>query len=60
MKKHIQRFLQDEDGLTVVEYAVAAGLIVIGVVAIFGDVGENVNRIMGLLNDELDEVDAGG
>jgi pilus assembly protein Flp/PilA len=49
MKKHVQQFLRDEDGLTVVEYAVAAGLIVVGVVAVFGFVGDEVLRIMNLL-----------
>jgi pilus assembly protein Flp/PilA len=56
MKKHIQKFLRDEDGLTVVEYAVAAGLIVVGVVVVFGLVGGNVDRIMNLLNTELAQV----
>jgi pilus assembly protein Flp/PilA len=53
MKKHVQRFLRDEDGLTVVEYAVAAGLIVVGVVAIFATVGEQVLGIMTNLSEAL-------
>lgn len=49
MKKHVQKFLRDEDGLTVVEYAVAAGLIVVGVVGVFALVGEEVLDIMNRL-----------
>jgi pilus assembly protein Flp/PilA len=47
------RFLRDEEGLTMVEYAVAGGMIVVAGVATFGLVGGNVDRIMNLINGEL-------
>ncbi|WP_417212518.1 Flp family type IVb pilin [Acinetobacter venetianus] len=49
----IKNFWQDEEGLTAVEYAVAGGLIVVGVVAAFGLLGNEVNRVITLIKDEL-------
>lgn len=46
MKKNIMKFLQDEEGLTVVEYAVAAGLVSAAVVAAFGLLGGSVDGII--------------
>ncbi|UPQ87493.1 Flp family type IVb pilin [Vibrio sinaloensis] len=55
--KNITDFIQDEEGLTVVEYVVGAGLIVIALATVFDQLG-------GLLSDELntifDEAPAGG
>ncbi len=42
MKKHVLAFLRDEDGLTVVEYAVAGGLISLVVVTAFTNLGNAV------------------
>ena len=39
MKKKLIAFLRDEEGLTIVEYAVAAGLITATVAASFGALG---------------------
>ena len=47
MKKHISAFLRDEDGLTIVEYAVAAGLISAAVVLAFTNLGTTV---LGIIN----------
>jgi pilus assembly protein Flp/PilA len=47
MKKQILTFLQDEDGLTIVEYAVAAGLISALVVTAFTNLG---NRVLAIIN----------
>ena len=38
----VQAFIHDEDGLTIVEYAVAGGLITLGAVAAFVTLGGNV------------------
>ena len=38
----VQAFIHDEDGLTIVEYAVAGGLITLGAVAAFVTLGVNV------------------
>ena len=42
MKKQVMKFLRDEDGLTMVEYAIAGGLITLGAVVAFGTLGSNV------------------
>lgn len=39
MKEKLIAFIQDEEGLTIVEYAVAAGLITATVAASFGALG---------------------
>ncbi|MFJ7142156.1 Flp family type IVb pilin [Pseudomonas protegens] len=38
----VMKFIKDEDGLTIVEYAVAGGLITLGAVAAFITLGTNV------------------
>jgi len=40
MKKFFDRFISDERGLAAVEYAVVAGLIAVGLVAVFTGVGD--------------------
>ena len=42
MKKQVMTFLRDEEGLTIVEYAVAAGLISALVVTAFTNLGARV------------------
>jgi pilus assembly protein Flp/PilA len=49
MKTKVMRFLQDEEGLTIVEYAVAAALISAAVVAAFTFLGEQVNAVINAL-----------
>jgi pilus assembly protein Flp/PilA len=46
MKKHVLAFLRDEDGLTVVEYAVAGGLISLVVVLAFTELGNAVLAVI--------------
>ena len=46
MKKHVTAFLRNEEGLTIVEYAVAAGLIAAAVVIAFTDLGNTVLKII--------------
>ncbi len=43
IKTSVLKFIKDEDGLTIVEYAVAGGLITLGAVAAFVTLGENVD-----------------
>ncbi|MFI8746631.1 Flp family type IVb pilin [Pseudomonas sp. NPDC077186] len=43
IKTSVMKFVKDEDGLTIVEYAVAGGLITVAVVAAFVILGNNVN-----------------
>ncbi|WP_375739121.1 Flp family type IVb pilin [Pseudomonas boanensis] len=42
IKQSVMKFVKDEDGLTIVEYAVAGGLVTLGAVAAFITLGENV------------------
>ena len=42
MKDMIKTFIDDEGGLTIVEYAVAGGLIAVAVVVAFGALGDAV------------------
>ncbi|MCY1267220.1 Flp/Fap pilin component [compost metagenome] len=46
IKSAVVKFAKDEDGLTVVEYAVAGGLVTALVVAIFTDLGTAVQTKM--------------
>lgn len=50
----IKKFFKDEDGLTIVEYAVAGGLIVLAVVGAFialGDaVGSNISELTSVVS----------
>ncbi|MCQ4276274.1 Flp family type IVb pilin [Stutzerimonas degradans] len=43
IKHAVLKFAKDEDGLTIVEYAVAGGLITVAVVAAFGLLGGQVD-----------------
>ncbi|MEE3635265.1 Flp family type IVb pilin [Pseudomonas sp. FFUP_PS_473] len=43
IKTSVLKFIKDEDGLTIVEYAVAGGLITLGAVAAFVTLGTNVD-----------------
>lgn len=42
IKSAVVKFIKDEEGLTIVEYAVAGGLITLGAVAAFITLGSNV------------------
>ena len=53
MKKKLITFLKDEDGLTIVEYAVAAGLITAAVAAAFVALGGSVNTIITTIDGYL-------
>lgn len=46
MKQQILKFFRDEEGLTMVEYAVAGGLITAGAVAAFTLLGGEVDRVI--------------
>lgn len=46
IKTSVMKFVEDEDGLTVVEYAVAGGLISAAVVGTFLALGTEVNAVI--------------
>lgn len=53
IKQVVVDFIKDEDGLTIVEYAVAGGLITLGAVAAFVTLGENVATQITALGDAV-------
>ncbi len=54
IKKFVNRFITDERGLAAVEYAVVAGLVVAGLIAVFGAIGDNALDRLEVLRDALD------
>ena len=46
MKKLLKAFFRNEDGLTIVEYAVAAALITVGVAGAFTALGVTVQGVI--------------
>lgn len=46
LKQAVMDFVREDEGLTVVEYAVAGGLITLAVVGAFEALGLNVNTII--------------
>jgi pilus assembly protein Flp/PilA len=49
MKTKVMKFLRDEEGLTIVEYAVAAALVSAAAVAAFTLLGGNVANVINAL-----------
>jgi pilus assembly protein Flp/PilA len=56
MRALVKRFFKDEQGLELSEYAVMVGLLLVIALAVILLVGNNINRIFGLLNTQLDTV----
>ena len=46
LKAKLIELMRDEEGLTIVEYAVAGGLVTVGVVASFRILGANVDTVI--------------
>ncbi len=59
--KELLRLVNDEDGLTIVEYAIAGGLVAAGVVIAFTQLGVNVGETVTNLCNTLNtaQTDAG-
>ena len=53
IKTSVLKFIKDEEGLTVVEYAVAGGLISLAVVAAFTALGSQVAVVIGNLTTAI-------
>nr|WP_298719078.1 hypothetical protein [uncultured Steroidobacter sp.] len=53
LKQAVIEFIREEEGLTVVEYAIAGGLVGLGVVTAFTNLGEQVDRIISAIVTEL-------
>jgi len=52
-KAVIKRFLKDETGLELSEYAVAAALVTLAVIGAFTAVGTNINGVIGNLASRI-------
>lgn len=52
--KTLLAFLRDEQGLTMIEYAVAGGLITLGAVVAFTDLGSAIGTKVTSVKDALD------
>lgn len=53
IKQAVVKFIKDEEGLTVVEYAVAGGLIALLLIVAFQSLGTTVSAIICEINDLL-------
>lgn len=53
LKQSVVAFLRDEEGLTVVEYAIAGGLVGLAVITAFTNLGTQVARIITAIVDLL-------
>jgi pilus assembly protein Flp/PilA len=53
IKTAVMKFVEDEDGLTIVEYAVAGGLVTLGAVGAFVLLGGSVATAIGCLDDAV-------
>lgn len=53
MKSKVVKFLRDEEGLTIVEYAVAGGLISAAAVLAFRTLGGTVTGVITFLDSQL-------
>ena len=58
--KLIIRLLSEEDGVTLIEYALIAVLIAVALVSTLGLVGEEVERLYKLVSDSVVEVAPNG
>jgi pilus assembly protein Flp/PilA len=53
LMKHLNRLLADETGGEVLEYALIAGLIVVGAIGVIGKIGTKVLARWGSLNSSV-------
>ncbi len=53
MKNFLKLFIRDERGLAAVEYALVAGVVVAGLVGVFGSIGDNATDRLQALADAL-------
>jgi pilus assembly protein Flp/PilA len=54
MSKQVMKFLENEEGLTTVEYAIAGGLVGAAVIIAFTDLGQAVGDVIEGITGELD------
>lgn len=51
--KFIKNFMQEEDGVTAIEYGLIAALIAVGIIATVTTVGDNLVLVFGRIGTEL-------
>jgi len=56
MKNELMKFLRDEEGLTMVEYAFAGGLVGAGAITAFNVLGVQIDRIIDAIGAALTAV----
>ncbi|AXF26083.1 Flp family type IVb pilin [Burkholderia pyrrocinia] len=49
-------FIEDQDGVTAIEYGLIAALIAIGIIAALTTVGTDLKTVFGTVADDLDSV----
>ena len=54
--RSIQRFVQDEEGVTAIEYGLIAALIAVVIIVAVTNVGVNLSALFQLVADKLDAV----
>ncbi|MFO7982317.1 MAG: Flp family type IVb pilin [Desulfuromonadales bacterium] len=55
LNKMLKAFWTDEDGVTVIEYAVLAALIIVACITVIGVLGTQINEAFESIRDELAE-----
>ena len=53
MSSIIKQFLKDEEGATAIEYGLIAGLIAVAILATVGDIGKELDRLFGMIQEKL-------
>ncbi|MBN8241848.1 Flp family type IVb pilin [Nitratireductor aquimarinus] len=53
MKNLFSKFLKDESGATAIEYGLLAALIAVGIIAVVGEVGDNLTTTFEAVRDGL-------
>jgi pilus assembly protein Flp/PilA len=53
MRKYLQRFVQDQTGVTAIEYGLIAALIAVAIIIVLGVVGTQLNAIFNTVATNL-------
>lgn len=60
MQKHLIRFIRDDDGQDLIEYALLAGFISLVAVVAITNVGTGVNAVYGNVESQVAAIPGGG
>ena len=52
----LMNFINDDEGVTAIEYGLIAALIAVAIIVVLGLVGVNLNRIFTFINGKLNAV----